>query len=82
MKKGLLLIDIQNDYFAGGNIELVGMDQAAHNAGLLLQAFRGANPLFFIFTISQNVPGQRSSCQIQKGRKFTHPPLHRQAKSS
>lgn len=40
MKKGLILIDIQNDYFSGGSMELVGMEQAAHNAGLLLYTFR------------------------------------------
>ncbi|MBN1982204.1 MAG: hypothetical protein JW795_11775 [Chitinivibrionales bacterium] len=25
MKKGLILIDIQNDYFPGGNMELAGI---------------------------------------------------------
>ena len=25
MKTGLILVDIQNDYFAGGRMELVGM---------------------------------------------------------
>jgi nicotinamidase-related amidase len=37
MKRGLILIDIQNDYFPGGNMELVGMEQAAENAGLMLK---------------------------------------------
>jgi nicotinamidase-related amidase len=40
MKTGLILIDIQNDYFPGGNMELVAMEQAAQNAGLLLKQFR------------------------------------------
>ena len=40
MKTGLILIDIQNDYFPGGNMELVAMEQAARNAGLLLNKFR------------------------------------------
>jgi len=40
MKTGLILIDIQNDYFPGGNMELVAMEQAAQNAGLLLKEFR------------------------------------------
>jgi len=40
MKQGLILIDIQNDYFTGGNMELVGMEQAAHNAALVLQKSR------------------------------------------
>ncbi len=40
MKTGLILIDIQNDYFPGGNMELVAMEQAARNAGLVLNKFR------------------------------------------
>ena len=57
MKQGLILIDIQNDYFTGGNMELVGMEQAAHNAGLLLQKFREENfPIIHIQHISKR-PG-------------------------
>ena len=40
MARALLLIDLQNDYFAGGTMELVGMDQAASNAARVLAAFR------------------------------------------
>lgn len=40
MKTCLLLIDLQNDYFPGGNMELVGIDQAAAKARLLLNQFR------------------------------------------
>jgi nicotinamidase-related amidase len=40
MKNGLLLVDLQNDYFPGGRMELVGMEAAAGNAGLLLAEFR------------------------------------------
>jgi len=40
MTPGLLLIDIQNDYFPGGPMELVGMAAAAARAGQLLAAFR------------------------------------------
>ena len=40
MKTCLILIDIQNDYFAGGRMTLVGMEAAATNALLLLQAYR------------------------------------------
>jgi len=32
MKPGLILIDIQNDYFEKGKMELVRMDRAAENA--------------------------------------------------
>lgn len=40
MKQALLLIDIQNDNFPGGAMELVGSVAAAAKAGLLLHAFR------------------------------------------
>jgi nicotinamidase-related amidase len=40
MTKALLLIDIQNDYFPGGLMELVGMEEACNNAAYLLNAFR------------------------------------------
>lgn len=40
MKSALLLIDIQNDYFPGGRMELVGPMDAARHAYQLLQCFR------------------------------------------
>ena len=40
MKTALLLIDIQNDYFPGGKMELEGPIEAAHKANELLQCFR------------------------------------------
>ncbi len=40
MTKALLLIDIQNDYFPGGAMELANSFLAAVKAGKLLQAFR------------------------------------------
>jgi len=40
MTKALILVDIQNDYFDGGNMQLVGMDRAAANAAQLLQTAR------------------------------------------
>jgi nicotinamidase-related amidase len=42
MQTVLLLIDIQNDYFPGGAMELAGMDQAAAQARELLLACRQA----------------------------------------
>src|SRR5262245_54020145 len=36
----LVLIDLQNDYFSGGAMELVGPDEAVAQARSLLQAFR------------------------------------------
>jgi nicotinamidase-related amidase len=40
MKTALLLIDLQNDYFPGGRMELVGIEAAAIQARRLLTAFR------------------------------------------
>ena len=40
MTKALLIIDIQNDYFAGGAMQLVGSDSATHNAARILASFR------------------------------------------
>jgi len=53
MSTGLILVDIQNDYFAGGRMELVGMDAAGEKAGELLTFFRDNRwPTFHIQHIS------------------------------
>jgi nicotinamidase-related amidase len=43
MDTALLLIDIQNDYFKGGTMELADPEKAACNAGLILEKFRKNN---------------------------------------
>ena len=40
MQPSLLLIDIQNDYFPGGRMELLGALDAARQAALLVERFR------------------------------------------
>jgi nicotinamidase-related amidase len=40
MNDCLILVDLQNDYFTGGQMQLVGAEQAAANAQLLLSKFR------------------------------------------
>jgi nicotinamidase-related amidase len=40
MNNYLVLIDLQNDYFPGGAMELVGINEAAENARILLNDFR------------------------------------------
>lgn len=40
MNTCLMLIDFQNDYFPGGTMELVGIEEAAAQAQILLQTFR------------------------------------------
>jgi nicotinamidase-related amidase len=42
MNNCLILIDLQNDYFPGGTMELVGIENAGANAGILLNEFRKA----------------------------------------
>lgn len=41
-KRALIIVDLQNDYFAGGAFTLVGIDAAAANAARLLDAARRA----------------------------------------
>ena len=49
MKPALMLIDLQNDYFPGGRLELVGIDAAAVRAQTLLLAFRKSRlPIFHV----------------------------------
>ncbi len=43
MKKALILIDIQNDYFENGKMELVGSKKASLNAKKILEKFRAEN---------------------------------------
>jgi nicotinamidase-related amidase len=40
MKKALVIVDIQNDYFPGGKMELHGSEAAGARAGTLLAQFR------------------------------------------
>lgn len=57
MSTALLIIDIQNDYFPGGAMELVGSQQAGAQAGKLLAAFRQkALPVIHVQHLS-NYPG-------------------------
>ena len=53
MKQALIIIDVQNDYFAGGKMELVGMEAAADNCQRLLSQFReNQAPIFHIQHVS------------------------------
>ena len=53
MTTALLIIDIQNDYFPGGAMELVQPDKAAEQAAQLLAAFRErALPVFHVQHLS------------------------------
>ena len=53
MKTGLVLVDIQNDYFPGGSMELVSMESAAETAARILGEFRASrNPVYHIQHLS------------------------------
>ena len=53
MKTGLILVDIQNDYFPGGRMELVGISEVGQKAAELLSFFRANNwPTFHIQHLS------------------------------
>lgn len=43
MSTALIIVDIQNDYFPNGNMELVNPDKAAANAAKVLESFRKNN---------------------------------------
>ncbi len=53
MKTGLVLVDIQNDYFPGGAMELVSMESVASTASTVLDTFREQkNPVYHIQHVS------------------------------
>lgn len=68
MKTALLIIDIQNDYFSGGKMELEKPLDASSNAAKMLQWFRERGlPVFHIQHISERpgatffLPGDRGA---------------------
>lgn len=53
MTTGLLMVDIQNDYFPGGNMELDSMESAAETAAGVLHGFRGREqPVYHVQHLS------------------------------
>ena len=72
MKTALILVDIQNDYFADGRMELADMDAAGEKAGELLALFRDNQwPTFHIQHIS-NYEGATFFLPETKGAEI-HP---------
>ena len=72
MKQALIIIDVQNDYFTGGSMELDGMEAAADNCQHLLNRFRQKKaPIIHIQHLSVKpgssffVPGT-SGCEINE----------------
>lgn len=66
----LLLIDIQNDYFPGGKMELVGSEPAGENAARILSCFREKElPIFHIQHLSTR-PGSTFFLPNTSGADF------------
>ena len=81
MNTALLIIDIQNDYFPGGAMELAGSVAAGGQAGKLLEAFRRkALPVIHVQHISTR-PGATFFVPGTKGAEI-HPSVQpRQAET-
>lgn len=53
MKKALLIIDVQNNYFSNGKCELYKSEEALNTIKKLLESFRKQNlPVFYIQHVS------------------------------
>jgi nicotinamidase-related amidase len=66
----LLLIDIQNDYFPCGNMELAGAAEAARKASLVLQCFRDKRLPVIHITHEAVQPGATFFLPDSEGRKI------------
>lgn len=66
----LLLIDIQNDYFPCGNMELAGAAEAAKRAALVLQCFRDKRLPVVHITHEAVQPGATFFLPDSEGRKI------------
>ncbi|MFA9376301.1 MAG: cysteine hydrolase family protein [Lachnotalea sp.] len=70
MKFGLVMVDIQNDYFKGGKYELVNPEQASMQAKKVLTFFREQNwSIFHVRHISVN-PGATFFLPDSVGAEF------------
>ena len=78
MTRALLLVDVQNDYFSGGAMELVGMEAAAERAGRLLERYREVgDPIFHVQHLSTRpgatfflpgTPGAEHHASVRPGK--------------
>jgi len=71
-KQALLLVDIQNDYFPGGRMELTGAEEASGKAATILARFRDSN-LPIIHIVHESIrPGATFFLPGTEGQKI-HP---------
>lgn len=71
MRKGLLIVDVQNDYFPNGRCELFKAEETLENIKKLLEYFRKINFRFIILSIFRKMRMQLSFCLEQTELKFT-----------
>lgn len=74
MKQGLLVIDVQNDYFTGGKMALIGADEALANVNRLEAHFIAAKlPIIYI----QHIKYQQNADFFEQGTSGAelHPKL-------
>lgn len=69
MKNALILVDIQNNYFPNGKMELVNMTKAAVVARQLLEKFRKTAALVIHIQHISLHDGATFFCQTLVGRK-------------
>lgn len=55
-KRAFILIDLQNDYFEGGEFPLVGINEAASNAAALLNQVRKLKDEYLIIHVRHEFP--------------------------
>ena len=65
----LLIIDIQNDYFPGGAMELEGADAAGEKASAILRRFRERGDRSSMCAIHRCGRARRSSCRARVARR-------------
>ena len=59
MKKALLVVDIQNEYFKGGNLELFKPEEALKNANALIDYARNEGYEIYViqhFSLNEDIP--------------------------
>jgi len=70
MNNCLILVDLQNDYFPGGNMELVGIEEAAGNAKHLLNHYRKTDATIIHIQHISIRPGSTFFLPETKGAKI------------
>jgi len=68
MKKALVIVDIQNDYFPGGKLELHASEAAGARAGALLAHFRDSRPSDRPHPAHLGAPGRQLLLARHRGR--------------